>query len=98
MILLNTVKFDQGLADSFFSVKKHAAAANDESLLKLQRELEHEPSAKKPLAADPESRRKRLDEALAEANTQSKGLEASSLAPAIPDGLTFSVWAWDLSE
>jgi hypothetical protein len=79
-ILLGTVKFNRGLADSFFSVKQHAAAANDEILVKLQHEIEEKVPTKKPLPADPESRRKRLDEAVAEADRQAKGLEASSLA------------------
>ena len=80
-IMVDTVKFDQGLSDSFFSVKKHALVTSDESLRKLQRELEKapKPSVKKP-PADPVSRQKRLDEALAEADRQAKRLEASSAA------------------
>ncbi len=38
-ILINTAKFNQGLSDGFFSVRKHALVANDEDLRKLQREL-----------------------------------------------------------
>ena len=36
-VLIHTVKFNQGLKDSFFSVKKHALVASDEDLRKLQR-------------------------------------------------------------
>ena len=35
-VLIHTVKFNQGLKDSFFSVKKHALVASDEDLRKLQ--------------------------------------------------------------
>jgi hypothetical protein len=78
-ILVDTVKFNQGLSDGFFSVKKHALVASDEGLRKLQRELESEAASKaKRVPADPESRRKRLDEALEEADRQAKQLEASS--------------------
>lgn len=78
-ILVDTVKFDQGLSDAFFSVKKHALVASDEGLRKLQRELESEAASKvKAVPADPESRRKRLDLALEEADRQAKQLEASS--------------------
>jgi len=82
VILIDTVKFDQGLNDSFFSVRKHALVASDEGLRKLQRELEIQPSARERLTSDPESRRKRLDAALDEANRQAEALEASSAARA----------------
>ena len=36
-VLIDTVKFNQGLKDSFFSVKKHALVASDEGLRKLLR-------------------------------------------------------------
>ncbi len=82
-VLVETVKFDQGLSDGFFSAKKHALVANDEGLRKLQRELEKTPKPQmKRLPADPESRQKRLDEALAEADRQAQRLEASSAARA----------------
>lgn len=78
-ILVGTVKFDQGLSDGFFSVKKHALVASDEGLRKLQRELESEAASQvKRIPTDPESRRKRIDEALEEADRQAKQLEASS--------------------
>ncbi len=80
-ILLNTVKFNQNLSDSYFSAKKHALVANDEGLRKLQRELEKKPVTQmKNPPSDPESIQKRLDEALAGADHQSKRLEASSAA------------------
>jgi hypothetical protein len=82
-VLINTVKFNQGFNDAFFSVKKHALVASDEGLRKLQRELEAESAVQvkaDKLANDPESRRKRLDLALEEAERQAKGLEASSAA------------------
>jgi hypothetical protein len=80
-ILVGTVKINQGLNDAFFSVKKHALVASDEGLRKLQRELEGEASGKvRQVAIDPESHRKRLDEALQEADRQSRRLEASSAA------------------
>ncbi len=80
-ILTNSVKFNQGLGDDYFSVKKHALVANDEGLRKLQRELDQRPKPKlKKLPADPESRQKRLDEALQEADRQSQRLDASAAA------------------
>jgi hypothetical protein len=80
-ILIHTVKFNQGLNDAFFSVKKHALVASDEGLRKLQRELESESAGKvRQVGRDPESHRKRLDEALKEADRQSQRLEASSAA------------------
>jgi hypothetical protein len=78
-ILANTVKFNQGYSDAFFSVKKHALVASDEGSRKLQRERENEAAGQaRRVPADPESRRKRLDEALEEADRQTKQLEASS--------------------
>ncbi|HZW34570.1 MAG TPA: hypothetical protein VFF52_27850, partial [Isosphaeraceae bacterium] len=83
-ILIPTVKFNQGLSDGFFSSKKHALVANDEGLRRLQRELDKTPPPKREKIppADPGSRRKRLDEALAEADRQAQQLEASSAARA----------------
>jgi hypothetical protein len=83
-VLINSVKFNQGLKDSFFSVKKHALVASDEGLKKLLREMQNEAAskAKKVVHVDPESHRKRLDEALAEADRQAQQLEASSAARA----------------
>jgi hypothetical protein len=82
-LLRDTVKFDQGLGDSFFSVKKHAQVASDEGLRKLQREVEKIPAPKpKKPPADPDSRQKRLDDALAEADSQAVRLQASSAARA----------------
>jgi hypothetical protein len=89
-ILLETVKFDQGLSDGVFSVKKHAAVANDEGLRKLQHQLESRP--KSPTVtppSDPESRRKRLDKAFEEAEQQAAQLEASSAARAGMDWTQF---------
>ncbi len=80
-ILVESVKFDQGLGDSFFSVRKQARVASDEDLRKLQRQLEEAPKPEvKRQPADPESRQKRLDLALDEADRQAKCLEASSAA------------------
>ncbi len=83
-VLINTVKFNQGLKDPFFSVKKHALVASDEGLRKLQREMESEAASKEKeiVHIDPESHRKSLDEALEEANRQAQQLEASSAARA----------------
>ena len=82
-ILTYTLKFNQGLSDDYFSVKRHALVANDEGLRKLQRELDRTPVAKvKPPPSDPESLKKRLDAALAEADSQASRLEASSPARA----------------
>jgi hypothetical protein len=81
-ILVDTVKFNQRLNDSFFSVNKHALVASDEDFRKLQRALETEvataASKVKSIPNDRESRRKRLDDALVEADRQSQRLEASS--------------------
>jgi hypothetical protein len=83
-ILIKTVKFNQGMNDGFFSVKKHALVASDEDFRKLQRELEAEAtiaaSKVKSVPNDLESRRKRLDDALVEADRQAQRLEASSAA------------------
>ncbi len=55
-ILAESVKFDQGLGDSFFSVKKQALVASDEDLRKLQRQLEEAPKPEvKRQPAAPES-------------------------------------------
>jgi hypothetical protein len=83
-VLIQTLKFNQGLKDSFFSVKKHALVASEEGLRKLQREMESEAARKgeKVVHVDPESHRKRLDAALEEANRQAQQLEASSAARA----------------
>jgi hypothetical protein len=82
-ILMNTVRFNQGLNDGFFSTKKHALVANDEGLRKLQRELDQKPVPRvKRSTSDPESVQKALDEALAEADHQAERLEASSAARA----------------
>jgi hypothetical protein len=82
-VLSNTVKFNQGLSDAFFSVKKHALVASDDGLRKLLRELDQKPVAKvKVPPSDPVSRQMRLDEALMEADRQARRLEASSAARA----------------
>jgi hypothetical protein len=82
-ILTDTVKFNQGLSDGFFSAKKHALVVSDEGLRKLQRELDQKPKPRvEKLPSDPESRKKRLDAALAEADRQVERLEASSAARA----------------
>lgn len=83
-VLVKTVKFNQGLKDAFFSAKKHALAASAENMRKLQRELERAAAGKKRevVRIDPESRRKRLDEALKEADRQARQLEASLAARA----------------
>ncbi len=83
VVLADTVKFDQGLADSFFSARKHATVTNEEGLRARARERGQgvEVEAKRP-SADPESRQERLDEALAEADRQVRRLEASSAARA----------------
>jgi hypothetical protein len=49
-VLVETVKFDQGLSDGFFSAKKHALVANDEGLRKLQRQLEKTPKRPRRIA------------------------------------------------
>ncbi len=84
-ILLNTVKFNQGLGDRFFSVKNHAKVADDEGLRRLQRQLESrtEPRAERP-PSDAEGRQRQLDKALEEADRQADRLEASSAARAGP--------------
>jgi len=84
-VLVDTVKFNQGLNDNFFSAPKHAVIVNDEGLRKLQRALDQKPKpeVKKP-PADPESRQQRLDLALKEADRQAQRLEASSAARAGP--------------
>jgi hypothetical protein len=80
-ILVDTLKFNRGLKDAFFSVQRHATVASDEGLSKLQRELESEASNDvERVPVDPESRRKRLDAALEESGRQAKLLEASSAA------------------
>jgi len=80
-ILTSGLKFDRGLTDGYFSVKKHALVTSDEGLRKLQRELENTKPVPRPkISTDPESLKKRLDDALAEADKQSKQLEASSAA------------------
>ena len=78
-VLLETVQFDAGLSDNFFSVKKQAFVSSDEQLRNLQRELDKAPKpVTKRQPADPASRQKRLDEALAEADRQAERLQASS--------------------
>jgi hypothetical protein len=80
-VLFETIQFDRKLDDGFFSVKKHATAAEDEGLRKLQRQLEKSPKARATdLPGDPESRRKRLDQALEEADRQAARLDASAAA------------------
>lgn len=82
-ILKDTVKFNQGLKDDFFSTKRHALVASDEDLRKLQREHPKKPMPPtKSYSSDPESIQKRLDEALAEADRQAQRLETSSAARA----------------
>ncbi len=81
--LVATIKFDQKLPDGFFSVKKQALVSSDETLRKLQRQLDSVPKpVVKRQPADPQSRQKRLDDALADAERQSSRLEASSAARA----------------
>ncbi len=95
-ILIKTVMFNQGLSDSFFSVKKHALVASDEGLRKLQHEMEAESAVQakeKRLAAGLGDHRKRLDAALEEAERQSRMLEASSAARAGAGWAEFAVWS-----
>lgn len=93
-VLIQTLKFNQGLKDSFFSVKKHALVASDEGLRKLMREMESEAAQKekKVVRIDPEAHRKKLDQALEEANRQAKQLEASSAARA-GNGLSVALYS-----
>jgi hypothetical protein len=71
------------LSDAFFSVKKHALVTSDEGLTRLLRKLEQKPAATPTSPpSDPESRKKRLDLALIEADRQGEALEASSAASA----------------
>lgn len=78
-----TIQFDQGLPDAFFSTKKQAFVTSDESLAKLKRELESwKPARKVHEPSDPESRKRRLDDALSRADAQAARLEASSAARA----------------
>ena len=82
-ILGYTLKFDQGLSDTYFSTKKQALVASDETLAKLKREMEaYKPPAKIVEPSDPESRNRRLNDALTRADAQSARLEASSAARA----------------
>lgn len=80
-VLLETVQFNRNLDDAFFSAKKHATAADDEGLRRLQRRLPTRPRARSAdLPGDPESRRKRLDQAIEEADRQAARLDASAAA------------------
>ena len=82
-ILPYTIKFDQGLADPFFSTKKQALVTSDESQAKLKRELEAvKPVRKIKEPSDPESLKRRMDDALTRADAQATQLEASSAARA----------------
>ncbi|MGC8638510.1 MAG: hypothetical protein ACP5XB_01385 [Isosphaeraceae bacterium] len=82
-ILINTVKFDQGLKDSYFSVKPHVSVASHEDLRKIQQELDRiQPAKPKFVRTDPASVKQHLDKALAEADRQAQRLEASSAARA----------------
>ena len=83
LVLINTVKFNQSLSDGFFSVKEHALVTSDEGLTRLLRKLGQKPTTKpKSPPSDPDSRRKRLDEALIEADRQAEATDASSAARA----------------
>ncbi len=95
-ILINTVKFNQGLSDAFFSVRKHSLVASEEDLRKLQREMESDfqvdlKARRRAAASDDPS--KRLDDALVKAEEQSKMLEASSAARAGAGWGEFAVWS-----
>jgi hypothetical protein len=81
VILIETVSFNKGLTDAFFSVKEHALAASDEGLRRLERELQQKPkTVVERLPMDPKSREGRLAAALTEADRQAQRLEASSPA------------------
>ena len=73
---MDTLKFNQSLRDDFFQVNHHVLDwPSDEGLTSLMRELERKPITRpKALQTDPGSRKKRLDEALAEAdhNTEAR--------------------------
>ncbi len=80
-ILTDTIKFNQKLNDRYFSAKTHALIKNEEQLRKLEHgDTEKKRASVRKPASDPESRQKRLDDALAEADRQALRLEASSAA------------------
>ncbi len=82
-ILPATIKFNQGFPDAYFSTKRHAFVTSDETLTKLRRELESsKPAAAPKEPSDPESLKRRMDDALTRADAQAARLEASSAARA----------------
>jgi hypothetical protein len=93
-VINGSARVNVDLPDSLFTVKRATAlpAAGELEKLKaasesgsLRKEFEAQP-ARKPFRTDPASIRKRIDENLAEADRQSKELEASSPAR--------SSWSW----
>ena len=96
-VVSGTVKFDQGLKDGFFSVKKHALIASVEELRKLQGEFDHKPKSREVNPpSDPDGVKKRLDEALAEADRQSQ--RSKHLRGACRSRLARCLREWRFSE
>lgn len=84
-VVRRTLRFNQGLPDSTFTVKREAGIPGSADIA-LRKEFEDTEAHAPLLRNDPASVQRRLDEKLAEADKQSRMIEASSAArPA---------WSW----
>lgn len=71
-----SIRFNQGLKNSYFTLDKNRSLPEIAGLRALQQRLNHVP----PLRTDPAGVKERLDKMLVEADQQAKQLEASSAA------------------
>ncbi|MGC8639972.1 MAG: hypothetical protein ACP5XB_08870 [Isosphaeraceae bacterium] len=92
-VVAGTTRFNQGLADKIFSVKYNGSLAETAGLRSQRRLFQSIPPPQRDQSPkDPESLQRQLDERLAEADKQSKELDASSTVGTYRDWtLIFSV-------
>jgi hypothetical protein len=74
-----SVRLNQGLPDTYFTVDRKNATFADREMTRLKQELDATPQPP-PMRTDPASVKQRIGKLLAEADRQSRRLEASSAA------------------